>query len=125
METCIFALFDTISIMAFLSSLKLAFDTNGIQKGADMWILHFMKKQAVTILDSRIALRFKSSCKRQRERTLTLYCKMVNNSLETYATDDIISETDHKIMRFTQPWHRAPIANAELLWARTIRCDRV
>lgn len=40
-----------------LSTLELAFNTNGIYKFAFMWLLHFfMKNPAATALNSRIAL---------------------------------------------------------------------
>lgn len=45
--------------------------------------------------------------------------------LETYAKKDVISETDAKIIRFTQPPNQNSIKYAELLWVKSFRYDRV
>lgn len=62
-----------------------------------------MKNQAATALNSRIALCAKSSHKRQKEGTFTMYGKVVKYPFETYATDDIIAITDAEIMKVTHP----------------------
>lgn len=68
-----------------------------------MWLFDFfLKKQTAAALNSRIALTFKSSCKRQKEGTITTYCEIVNYLLETYAIVNVNSETDGEIMRFAQ-----------------------
>lgn len=57
MNTTIFHPYDPISIIPFLSSFKLACDTNGIHEIAAMWLLHFfLEKQAAAVVNSRIAL---------------------------------------------------------------------
>lgn len=125
MKTNIFDSFDPISIISFLSAFKLACDTNGVHEGAAMWLLHFfMKKPAAAALNSRISLPSKSH-RRHKEGTLTTYCEVVNYLLETYATDDVIAETDAEILRFTQPPTKSPTEYAEALWNKALRCDRV
>lgn len=94
--------FEPIHILLFLFLFKLVRDTHDAQEGESMWLLpFFMKKQGAATLDSRFSLRFRSSRKRQKEGTLTTYWEEVIYMLETYATDNIIAETDSKIMRFS------------------------
>lgn len=79
-------------------------DTHGIIAGAALSLCHsFMKEQVAAGLSARMALGFSSSRKVQKEETLTTYSEVVNYLGEKYATDYVITETDAKIMRFTEP----------------------
>lgn len=67
-----------------------------------MSLLHiFMEKQAPITLNSRTALRAKSSPKRQEEGPLTMCCDTVSSLLETYDTDIMIAEASAGIKRLT------------------------
>lgn len=58
-----------------------------IHESTGMWFFQvFMKEQAAAVLNSKIAIRLKSSRKCQEKGTLTAYYKVVNYLLETYAT---------------------------------------
>lgn len=59
-----------------------------------------MKEQAAATLSSRIALRSKSR-RGQKKGTLIKYCEVGNCLLGTYATDNVIAETDAEIMHYT------------------------
>lgn len=49
------------SIIRFLTTFKLAFETNGTHEGASMWLLHLLiNKFAATILNACIALSARS-----------------------------------------------------------------
>lgn len=77
--------------------VEVACNPNGIYKGVTMWLLYFfMEKKATTALSSRIALDAKLLHKPHEEGTITPYCEVVNYLLKTYATNDIIMETDKK-----------------------------
>lgn len=98
---------------------------NGIHEGAAMWVLFFfMMKPVAAALNAIVSLPSKS-CRRQKEGNLTSYCEVVNNLLETYATDDVIVETEAEIMRYQQPWNKTPIEYAELLCSKALGCDRI
>lgn len=124
-KTSPFDLFDPISIIAFLSAFKPACDTNGMHKGADMWLLHFfMKKQAAAALKLRIAL-LPRSCRRRKEGALTTYWEVVNYLLDTYATDDVVAKTHARMGHYTQLQKKTPAEYADLLRTKVLRCDRV
>lgn len=72
-----------------------------------------MRKSAAAVLNSRLALKFNSSRKRRKEETLTAYCEVVNQLLETCATEGRITETDAKTMRFTQQLNKIPLDQAK------------
>lgn len=44
-----------------------------------------------------------------KEGVLTTYGKVVNHLLETYATENIIEETQSDIALFVKPWRRGPL----------------
>lgn len=88
-----------------------------------MWLHLFMKEPAAAAFISRISLPSKS--RTHKEGTLTSYCKVVNHLFETYAMDDVIEETDAKIMHYTPSADKKPIESTELLWSKALRCDRV
>lgn len=71
-----------------------------------------------------ITLKSKSR-KRQKQCTVTLYYGGVNYLLQTYATDDVVAESEADKMRFTQPLNNSPIECPETLENKTLRCDRV
>lgn len=116
--------FDLISTIFVPSSLNLACDTNGSHEGAAMWHF-FMKRQTAATLSSRIALRYQSPRKRQKEGALTIYCEEVNYLLKMYATSDVIAESDAEKVRFLHRLTRTLIEYTKLLWARVLRCNRV
>lgn len=126
MRTSILDPFDPISIIATLSSFKLACATNDIHEGAAMWHLQFsLKQQATGSLKSKILLRTRSSRKCQKERKLTMYCEVINYLLETYATDVASSETNAKTMRFILLPKKSPIEHAKFLLCKKLRGNGV
>lgn len=94
---------DPFSIFSFLSAFKLASDTNGVVERAVLWRLHFfMKCTAVAALNAGVALQFKShNC--QNEGAVKSNWRAVRYLLETYWTDNVITETDAHMTPFTQP----------------------
>lgn len=91
---------DPILIISFLSTFKLACHTNGIHKRATVCLLHFfIKKPAAAVLNSCSDLSSKRN-RRQKEETLTGYCKVVNYLLDKYATGDLIVKLDAEISIF-------------------------
>lgn len=84
-----------------------------------------MKKQTITTLSSKIALRSRSQRNRQNEEPLTPYCEVVNYLLEAYVTDDVIAKTDAEIMGLSQQLNKTLIEYAKLLWAKALRCNPV
>lgn len=53
-------------------------------------------------------------------------CKEVmNHLLETYATNDVISETEMNMQNYQQPLHMTPTQYAEALWSKALRCNQM
>lgn len=65
-------------------------------------VLYFTKRTAAVVLTARLSLKPKLSKKNTKEDVLTTYSQVLNQLLETYATDEAIAEVDNNIMRFTQ-----------------------
>lgn len=61
-----------------------------------------MRRTVTATLNGHIVLRSKWH-RRQKECTLTTYCKVVNNLSEMYATDNVVAETNAYMMHFPQP----------------------
>lgn len=59
-----------------------------------MLLPYFVMKPGAAALNSRIALKRKSSCKSQKEETIRTYCEVVKYLLETYVNDDVVAETN-------------------------------
>lgn len=56
---------------------------------------------------------------------MTGYCEVVNLLLETFATDDVITEMNDKILHFTQSSKMTPTVCVEALCNKALPCDLV
>lgn len=63
--------------------------------------------------------------KREKEGTLMSYSGAVNYFFETYARDDVITDTDSDMIRSSRPRSKSPMEYTEALWNKTRRCNRV
>lgn len=96
MKTILFNLFDPTSIKGYLSTFKHVYDTNGIQEGADIWLLPlFMEKTVAAVLTARTVLY--QTCKYCKDGTLSSYYKEINYLLETFATEHIFVKWSVKL----------------------------
>lgn len=78
---------DPILIISFLLSFRLACDTNGLNEGATVWLLHFfLERPSASTVSAPIALRSKSF-KRHIEGTGNSHCGAPNYLLQSYATN--------------------------------------
>lgn len=50
---------------------------------------------------------------------------MINYILETYATGDVMAETDARILTFLQLSNMTSTEHTEALWSKVLRCDPV
>lgn len=90
-----------------------------------LWLLHtFMKHRAAATLNAHITL-WPKSHRRQKEGTVASFCKTFNNLLKTYATGDLIAETDVAMMPFTQPSNKSPTKYDEAPCNVVLRCNQV
>lgn len=79
-----------------------------------MWLFQSsMKKHAAVSLKPGIPAHAKTSRKPQKKETITTWCAVVKYLLELNATDDVIAETDAKMMRLTQALNLTLIEYAE------------
>lgn len=84
----------------------------------------FLEGPAPKALRTRLLLR-STCCERKKEGTLTAYCEAVNYLLETYATDDMIVETDANMMLFTNPFNKSGTEYVKALCNKAIISKRV
>lgn len=49
---------------------------------------------------------------------MTKYCQVVNNSLATYATNDVTADVAAKVTNFKQPEGISAVCYSRLLWKR-------
>lgn len=95
-KTNILDSFDPIPIIEFITTFKLASDTNGAHTGASFWLLpSLVKKMASTTLKYLIALSSKAQ-KFRKERIPYSCSKVINFLLETYTTGDVIEENGRR-----------------------------
>lgn len=108
-------LFDPISITGYLKKFKLACSTNGVHKGAAVWMfLFFIEKNASERLNARL-VQSAPSKKYSRSATktikyFTVYLQVVNVLSKTYATDEVIVETEsdtRRALRNGLVWRRS------------------
>lgn len=96
---------DPISVISFLSAFKMARDTNEIQESAAKAAVHFfMEGSSAAALNARLRLEptSSSSTPKTKEGMLSSYSEVIKVLLQTYATDDFISETDAALMQYNQ-----------------------
>lgn len=90
-----------------------------------MWLFsYFLKKSTEAALTARLLLKSKSSQYSFKEGVLKTYCKVVNHLLETYTTEEFISEKD-RIACFVKPSNMSPLKIANELWPKRRRCSHV
>lgn len=51
--------------------------------------------------------------------------EVVNQVLDTYATEDVIAKTETEMQSFKLPSSRTPNQYAEALWKTALRCNQV
>lgn len=79
----------------------MACDNDVVQEGAMIWLLAFlMKKTASAALTTRLSLKDRLSHNSIKESMIKSYLKVLNQLLQTYATDDVIAEADTNTVRF-------------------------
>lgn len=88
-----------------------------------MDVTFFQGRPTAEALNACISFKSESHW-RQKNSTVTSYCKPVNSLLEMYATEDIIAETDANMTRLTKPSNKLLTEHAEALWKKALRCDR-
>ena len=87
-----------------------------------VWIFpYFMKEPAKSALNARIA----PSAARRGPVKLRTYDQVVNHLIRTYATDDIIADTEADIDSFKQPQNKTASEYADLLHTKTLRAGAV
>lgn len=123
MDTNIFEFYDFISNISF--SFKLDFDKIRTHERIAMSLIHLFQKKRATValrLNSRIALRSKTSFMLQNGEILVAPAEFVNYLSKVWATDDLIPEPDAEIMMFTQSPKTTPIEYDTLIFGEVPRC---
>lgn len=113
MKSAVFKPLDPIYVLLFLYISKNTFHGNKILKGAVMWLFSYsMKKTASNALLYRMsAIENNEPYKGGKLKT---YYQVVNYFLETYATDDVITEPTHT------SWFTSNLKNIRRLLFRNI-----
>lgn len=93
------------------------------ERAAHRLLPFFMNRRADAAFNARIALLSKWHS-RQKEGTISSYCKTLNYIPETYVEDDFIGVTDTKLMWFTQLSSKSSMEYAGALWNEALWCNR-
>lgn len=94
------------SFIGSLSGFEMAHNNNTIHKGAEMWLVPcFMKQEAPFALTARLSLKPKWRKNKTGEGILITCCQILNQSLETYTTDHVVSDADNDISHFSPQWN--------------------
>lgn len=113
-----------ISILRFLPAFQTACDANGVHEGAAMWLFHYIdKKTTKAALSARTTT--KVDKRKYKGGQLAPYPKVVNYLLKTYATDEVIAETDTGINQFRQGDLISPPEYAQEWWTKALKCGTV
>lgn len=90
-------------LLEYYTLFKMYRNSKAIHEGADILLFpYFMIILAAAAFTAGVSVGSQLSRHRKEHRALTAGCKDVNHLFETFATDDIIAETDTKIMRLPQ-----------------------
>lgn len=99
MKVLMFKPSNPFSILLFLHNWKTACNSNGSSEGAAKWFFSHLVNEPV-----KTALSYLKSAteeyKTHKEGTLKTACQAVNYLLESYATDNVIAETEADIINF-------------------------
>lgn len=100
--------FHSISIIRFRKHIKVAFDTDSVHGGADMYLVHFFKKRdnihcliAYLCADGRSTKHSWSTS--GKTRYFTTYPQVSSFSLKKYVINEVIAKIEPDITRFAQP----------------------
>lgn len=79
----------------------MACNDKSLYKESAMWLfLYSIETSAAIALTARLSLESKLFHYTVDEGVLTAFCQVVNHLLETYATNDIIAESNREIARY-------------------------
>lgn len=110
------------SIIIFVSTYKLAYDTSSVRVGASSRLSQFSMKCS-RLVQTRDAVRFRMA-RRQKEATGNSHCKDASCIFETYATVDVLAEADIKMMHFVQLSRKSPMEFSGAFLKKALRCER-
>lgn len=108
---------DPISVIGFLSTIKLACDANCILKGSTMLVLpQYVNETIASALDSRMVAKDKFtpitvSVRNYDTRSRKLHCpcpEVANYLLKKFPSDQAIAEADAAIFLYMQPSNTTP-----------------
>lgn len=128
MQSHVFDAYDPMLVKNVLSAFKLAGNTDVIHEIALMWYFHFFHK---SIVCRRTHCAFMTETDPIFEYALGegRIVKDLHGSgrvlFQTYATDDIIAETDTTLKRYTEPLTMLPTQYEETLVSKSLRCGEI
>jgi len=115
---------DPVAILSYLANFKTACDALGIHEGAAMWLIKaFMREPARSTLMMRLST--PETAGESKEGKLTTYSDVVNYLLHTYASDDVIAETEAGLRQFVQTPKMTEQDYATQLTLKVLRCGAV
>lgn len=121
---------ESIFIISFLATFKLACNTNRTQEGAAMWVLpHYLHETIANALKSRMCSEHRTNqiiasvCNRdtRSHKLLRSYLEVVNYLLRKCATGQKIAEYDAEILRYMQPANMNPKKYADDLVVKSCK----
>lgn len=91
-----------------------------------MWLAPFFRKEIAEVaLTACLSLKLLLSYSSIKEGTLTSYVQVENHILDIQAPDNITTEVDTKVVRFTQLTDMSPLQYADTFLMKTLCCPQV
>lgn len=117
-----FETMEPMTLLSFLSDLKLACNTDGLHHGGFLKLFHlFMRKSARAVQNACTGLK-PTKYRRQAEGTLTTYYEVVVHLLSAYAMKDAIAETEAEMTMSKLPPNMSPVEYRQSLWLEALEC---
>lgn len=105
-----------------LYKLKTASDRKAIHERDAIWLLPPVTKGPVEAALS-YPMRATEDNGTHKGETMTSYCQAVSYVLQTYATDDVISEAEADVMNDKQPENMCAVRYSETFWEKEFIAD--
>ena len=113
---------DPVTVLSFLNWFQKACNMGEISEGIAVWCFQFcLEGQADSLIHSRLAGHDKIGKKTRQTEKLSTYEQVVNFLIQTYVTNEVISEEYNSMMQFRQATNQTETDFADRLWQKAQR----
>lgn len=123
-KSAIFKPSDPLPVLSLPHNFNAACDSNGIHKGAAIWLFqHLMKDPVKAALAHGVSATNEDDP--QQEGNFTTYCQVVKYLLANYPTDDFMAETEVDMANFKQPEGMFSVPYSQVLLEKALHCGHL